>query len=183
MQTNFKMMFHKQPQQDVPDEVWMKRLIESYRHNEEKLEKLTAYAKALEEENLRLQSCKKIAEDYRRLEKYAKGLEEENAQLNELMEKVTADGPRVFKENEELRKMLRMNKSVPSAMIMTKPLRSKISLMRQYINDLKAKLTYHRLEIPTPRPIEHPLNGVDIDEVERIWIEQYLDYSKKPEKK
>ena len=38
------------PSNDIPDEVWMKRLIESYRHQTECLNDLSAYAKRLEKE-------------------------------------------------------------------------------------------------------------------------------------
>ena len=38
------------PSNDIPEEVWMKRLIESYRHQTECLNGLSAYAKRLEKE-------------------------------------------------------------------------------------------------------------------------------------
>ena len=38
------------PSNDIPNEVWMKRLIESYRHQTERINGLSAYAKRLEKE-------------------------------------------------------------------------------------------------------------------------------------
>ena len=173
---NYRNMKHIQPQQDIPDEIWMKRLIESYRHNQEKLEKITAYAKALEEENLHLKYVKNVSEDYQRLKNYAKGLEEENAQQHEMMEKLEAHGPRVFKENKELRKMLRMSKNIPEALIRTKPLRGRISLLCQYIDDLRETLAANDIEIPEPSWPHHPLRGIDLDALEETWIHRYLNY-------
>ena len=172
-----------QPQQDIPEEIWMKRLIESYRYNQEKLEKLTAYAKALEEENLHLKYVKNVSEDYQRLKNYAKGLEEENALQHEMMEKLGSQGPRVFKENEELRKMLRMSKTIPEALIHTKPLRGRISLLCQYIDDLRGALADNDIEIPEPCWPYHPLRGVDLDALEETWIQRYLMYCNNSEEK
>lgn len=45
----------KRPQDDIPYEVRMKYIIMGYRRLEQKLEKLTAYAKKLERENEELQ--------------------------------------------------------------------------------------------------------------------------------
>ena len=39
---------------DVPDEIWMKNLLASYRKDKDRLEKVAAYAKSLEEENSRM---------------------------------------------------------------------------------------------------------------------------------
>ena len=180
---NYRNMKHIQPQQDIPDEIWMKRLIESYRHNQEKLEKITAYAKALEEENLHLKYVKNVSEDYQRLKNYAKGLEEENAQQHEMMEKLEAHGPRVFKENEELRKMLRMTKNVPEALLRTKPLRGKISLLCRYIDDLRETLAANDIEVPEPSWPYHPLRGIDLDALEERWIHRYLLYCNNSEDK
>lgn len=170
------------PQKYVPDEVWMKNLIESYRINQTKLEKLTAYAKALEEENLRLKSCANYREELVNLRKYAKGLEEENAELIHTMERINADGPRVFKENEELRKLLRMNKNIPTMLLRTKPLRSRINLLYHYVKILMHTLVEHGIVIPDPKfPQSHLLNGVNLEEVEKEMLEKYLELSEKPE--
>lgn len=180
---NYRFMKHIQPQQDIPEEIWMKRLIESYRHNQEKLEKLTAYAKALEEENMHLKYVKNVKDDYQRLMNYAKGLEEENALQHEMMEKLGAHGPRIFKENEELRKMLRMSKCVPEALIRTKPLRGRISLLCRYIDDLRETLAVNDIEIPEPSWPYHPLRGIDLDALEETWIKRYLMYCNNSEDK
>lgn len=52
------------PSNDIPEEVWMKRLIESYRHQTECLNGLSAYAKRLEKElNCMQQKCNLLESD------------------------------------------------------------------------------------------------------------------------
>ena len=45
----------KQPQDDIPYEVWMKHIIKAYRKDIIRLEQLQRYAEGLEEENVALQ--------------------------------------------------------------------------------------------------------------------------------
>lgn len=44
----------RQPQDEVPYEVWMKHILKAYRKDKERLEQLQRYAKGLEEENVAL---------------------------------------------------------------------------------------------------------------------------------
>ena len=45
----------RQPQVDIPYEVWMKHIIKAYRKDIVRLEQLQRYAEGLEEENVALQ--------------------------------------------------------------------------------------------------------------------------------
>ena len=44
----------RQPQDEVPYEVWMKHILKAYRKDKERLEQLQRYAEGLEEENISL---------------------------------------------------------------------------------------------------------------------------------
>jgi len=44
----------RQPQDEVPYEVWMKHILKAYRKDKERLEQLQRYAEGLEEENVAL---------------------------------------------------------------------------------------------------------------------------------
>ena len=50
----------RQPQDEVPYEVWMKHILKAYRKDKERLEQLQRYAEGLEEENVVLQKQLKL---------------------------------------------------------------------------------------------------------------------------
>ena len=133
---------------EIPYEVRMKHLIEGYRRDFKRLEKLEKYSKGLEEENLLLQ--KKIAK-------------------TEVWIKEHPDKEAIIKEKDlEIRKLKGLlTKDFPKRVIELKHIKRKVQDLEKYILYLQSILNYNGIAYadrePNPSPKVEELNVEDID--------------------
>ena len=142
---------HPKPQDEIPDEVWLKNFIKVHRKLEKELEQLKSYAKGLEEENVLL-----------------------HKQLD-------ADPDNIFRlkaENEKLIGLIKLNSIVPLQLRQTKYLRSLIRHLNRISNQLVNVLIQHGIEVPPikPLPKTHPLLGVDVEKLEEQMLSDYYEF-------
>ena len=152
------------PQDEVPDEVWLKNFIEAYRRQEHDMEQLRAYARGLEEENVLLHGQ----------------MERRIAELEERLAKQHPDADAIEAENRELKQMLKSASVIPQCLRRTKPLRSLLRHLNNYTNELLALLAEHGITPPEPKllPKTHPLYGLDFDELENQMLIDYFEIAK-----
>jgi len=133
---------------EIPYEVRMKHLIEGYRRDLKRLEKLEKYAKGLEEENLLLQ--KKIEKN----EKWITDHPDKEALIKDMdMQIRNLKGTLI--------------KSFPKRVIELKHIKKKVLDLENYINYLQSLLTTNDISFeerkPNPSPKVEEINIDDID--------------------
>lgn len=147
----------KNMNQDVPDEIWMKNLLASYRKDKDRLEKVSAYAKSLEEENAALRS---EVETLRKQKEEAMGTPSEyQAIKSQLQEALSL-----------------INKQYPVRKQKLGAYKKYIYALAAYTKELQRKLDRAGIEyVPFRNTLEEEMKDIDEsavstrNEINRIW--------------
>jgi ADP-ribose pyrophosphatase YjhB (NUDIX family) len=133
---------------EIPYEVRMKHLIEGYRRDLKRLEKLERYAKGLEEENLLLQ--KKIAKN----EKWISEHPDKDALIRQMDLQI-----RSLKGT--------LIKSFPKRVVELKHIRRKVRDIEEYSKYLQSLLTTNGISFEERKPNPSPkVEGINIDDID-----------------